>query len=146
MPHVVLEGPHDLDRTLTSCTGRTWRDAQPGSAISTTLLRAYRELTNNSWLVELVVKEGKLSQQIGVALVPRSQGQLLLKLSALGFPRPTWGVQRAVWHVAQLLQEDNPQLRILWMSMGASEHNSEGVYVEPRRRGASQRSSLPSEL
>ena len=61
-------------------------------------------------MLELVVKEGKLCQQIGVALIPRSQAQMLLKLSAMGFPRPTWGVQRAVWHVAEMLQEHNPQL------------------------------------
>jgi hypothetical protein len=65
-----------------------------------------------------MVKEGKLSQQIGVAILPRSWAQVLLKLSAMGFPRPTWGVQRAVWHVAEMLQADNPQLRLIWASMG----------------------------
>ena len=145
MPHVVLEGPHDIERVLKSCTTRTWRDRQQGIEISTTLIRAYRELTNDSWLLELVVKEGKLSQQIGVTLVPRAQAQVLLKLSAMGFPRPTWGVQRAVWHVAQMLQEHNPQLRILWMSMGASEHDTEDIHAKPGRRGASKRSSLASE-
>ena len=145
MPHVVLEGPHDIERVLKGCTPRTWRDGQPGIEISTTLIRAYRELTDDSWLVELVVKEGKLSQQIGVTLVPRSQAQVLLKLSPIGFPRPTWGVQRAVWHVAQMLQEHNPQLRILWMSMGASERDTEDLHAKPRRRGASTRSSPASE-
>jgi hypothetical protein len=100
-------------------------------AISTTFIRAYRELTNDSWLAEVVVKEGKLSQQIGVAVVPRSQAQVLLKLSAMGFPRPTWGVQRAVWHVAQMLQEYNPQLRMLWMSVAAAEHDTEDFDPKP---------------
>ena len=100
---------------------------------------------NDSWLVELVVKEGKLSQQLGVALVPRAQAQVLLKLSAMGFPRPTWGVQRAVWHVAQMLQEHNPQLRILWMSMGASEDDPEDIQAQSGRRGASKPASLASE-
>jgi tRNA (guanine-N7-)-methyltransferase len=145
MPHVILEGPHDIERVLKSCTTRTWREGQQGIEISTTLIRAYRELTNDSWLVELVVKEGKLSQQIGVTLVPRSQAQVLLKLSPMGFPRPTWGVQRAVWHVAQMLQEHNPQLRILWMSMGASEHDTDDTHGKSGRRGASTRSSLAAE-
>jgi tRNA (guanine-N7-)-methyltransferase len=143
MPHVILEGPHDLDTTLRSCTPRTWREAQQGVEISTTLLRTYREFTADSWLLELVVKEGKLSQQLGVAIIARSQGQILVKLSAMGFPRPTWGVQRAVWHVAEMLREHTPQLRVSWMSMGAHDQGSEGVTVRPRRRGAGKRPPLP---
>jgi tRNA (guanine-N7-)-methyltransferase len=144
MPHVILEGPYDIEKALKTCTSRTWRDSQQGVEVSTTLIRAYGELTNDSWLVELVVKEGKLCQHIGVTLVPRSQGQMLLKLSAMGFPRPTWGVQRAVWHVAQMLQEHNPQLRILWMSMGAREQDPEDRLDRPARRGANKRPSVAS--
>jgi tRNA (guanine-N7-)-methyltransferase len=143
MPHVILEGPHDLETTLRSCTPRTWREARQGVEISTTLLRTYREFTADSWLVELVVKEGKLSQQLGVAIIARSHGQLLVKLSAMGFPRPTWGVQRAVWHVAEMLREHTPQLRVSWMSMGAHDESSGGVTVRPRRRGVRKRTSLP---
>ena len=142
MPHVVLEGLHDLDKTLGACTPRTWRESQQGVEVATTLLRTYRELTAGSWLAELVVKEGKLSQQIGVAIIARSQGQLLLKLSAMGFPRPTWGIQRAVWHVAELLQEYNPQLRVIWMSMGAREQTAEDGTAGPRRPSAGRRRSV----
>jgi hypothetical protein len=145
MPHVVLEGPHDIEKALSTCTSRTWHDSPQGIEVSTTLIRAYRELTNDSWLVELAVKEGKLCQQIGVALIPRSQAQVLLKLSAMGFPRPTWGVQRAIWHVAQMLQESNPQLRLLWMSMGARELDAEDMHERPPRRGAGKRSLRASE-
>jgi tRNA (guanine-N7-)-methyltransferase len=145
MPHVVLQGPSDIEKALKTCTSRTWHDSQQGVEVSTTLIRAYSELTDDSWLVELVVKEGKLCQQIGVTLVPRSQEQVLLKLSAMGFPRPTWGVQRAVWHVAQMLQERNPQLRTLWMSMGADEQDRGDRLDRPARRGASKRPSVASE-
>jgi hypothetical protein len=142
MPHVVLEGPHDLDKALRACTPRTWSEAQQGVEVATTLLRTYREFTADSWLVELVVKEGRLSQQIGVAIIARSRGQVLIKLSAMGFPRPTWGVQRAVWHVARMLQESHPQLRVIWMSMGARDQESEGTVVRPRRRGARKRPAV----
>jgi tRNA (guanine-N7-)-methyltransferase len=145
VPHVILEGPHDIEKALSTGTSRTWRDSQQGIEVSTTLIRAYRELTNDSWLVELVVKEGKLCQQIGVTLIPRSQEQVLLKLSAMGFPRPTWGVQRAVWHVAQMLQEYNPQLRMLWMSLGTREQVAEGMHERSARRGTSKRPSIASE-
>jgi tRNA (guanine-N7-)-methyltransferase len=142
MPHVVLEGPHQLEKTLGTCMPRTWRETQHGVEVSTTLIRAYRELTADSWLVELVVKEGKLCQQIGVALIPRLQAQVLLKLSPMGFPRPTWGVQRALWHVSEMLQEYNPHLRLIWMSMGAREQESEATREGSVRRGARKRSSV----
>ena len=146
MPHVVLEGPYDVEKALRTCTSRTWRDIQQGVEVSTTFLHAYRELTTDAWLVELVVKEGKLCQQIGVTLIPRSQAQVLLKLSAMGLPRPTWGVQRAVWHVAQMLRESNPQLRLMWMSMGAQERDAEDMRERSARHSTSQRPSVASEL
>jgi hypothetical protein len=145
VPHVVLEGPHDIEKALSACKPSTWHDSQEGVEVSTTFIRAYRELTDDSWLVELAVKEGKLCQQIGVTLIPRSQGQVLLRLSAMGFPRPTWGVQRAIWRVARLLQESNPQLRILWMSMGAHESDAEDAHEKPARRGPIDRSSAASQ-
>jgi tRNA (guanine-N7-)-methyltransferase len=149
MPHVVLQGPHNLehnlDKTLSACLPRTWSETPQGVEVSTTLIRAYRELTADSWLVELVVKEGKLCQQIGVALIPRSQAQVLLKLSTMGFPRPTWGVQRALWHVAEMLQEHNPQLRPIWMSMGAREQGSEDTRERSARRGVRKRPSVSPE-
>jgi tRNA (guanine-N7-)-methyltransferase len=146
MPHVVLGGPHDLAKTLGACTSRTWGETQQGVAVSTTLLRTYRELTADSWLIELVVKEGRLAQQIGVTIVVRSPGQILVKLSAMGFPRPTWGVQRAVWHVAAMLQEYNPQLRVIRMSMGTHDRGSEAAAARSRRRGTARRPSVPSEV
>jgi len=134
MPHVVLEGPHDLGKTLESCRLKVWSEMQRGVEVSMTLMRAYRELTADAWLVELVVKEGKLSQQIGVAILPRSRAQVLLKLSAMGFPRPTWGVQRALWHVAEMLQEYNPQLRVIWASLGTRQEDTEAMPAKSHRR------------
>jgi tRNA (guanine-N7-)-methyltransferase len=133
MPHVVLQGPSNLDQTLSACVPRTWSETYQGSEVSTTFIRAYREVTADSWMVELVVKEGKLCQQIGVVLIPRSQAQILLKLSAMGFPRPTLGVQRAVCHVSEMIQENNPQLSVLWMSMSAQEQAPEDVPQELAR-------------
>jgi len=127
MPQVVLQGPSNLDQTLSACLPRTWSETHQGGEVSITLIRVYREVTADSWMVELVVKEGKLCQQIGVVLVPRSQAQILLKLSAMGFPRPTLGVQRAVWHISEMIQECNPQLSVLWMSMSAQEQVSEDI-------------------
>jgi tRNA (guanine-N7-)-methyltransferase len=145
MPHVVLQGPHNLDETLGACVPRTWSDTLHGVEVSITLIRAYREVTADSWLVELVVKEGKLCQRIGVALIPRSQAQVLLKLSAMGFPRPTWGVQRAVWRVSEVLQEHNPQLRLMWMSMGAHEKGLDEARERSTRRDLGKRPSVSSE-
>ena len=145
MPHVILEGPHDLEKTLEACTPRVWHETRQGVEVSMTLIRAYRELLADSWLVELGVKEGKLSQQIGVAIVPRSRAQVLLKLSAMGFPRPTWGVQRAVWHVAAVLREYNPQLRVIRMSMGARQGDSEENREKPHRREAGRRPAVSAE-
>jgi tRNA (guanine-N7-)-methyltransferase len=139
MPHVVLEGPHTLEKTLSGCMLRTWQERQEGVEVSTTIIRVYRELTADSWLVELMVKEGKLCQQIGVAVIPRSRAQVLLNLSPMGFPRPTWGVQRAVWHVSKMLQEHNPQLRLSWMSMGAQEQDDEHTYEKSVQTGARKR-------
>jgi len=141
VPHMVLEGSRDLDQAVRTWAPRTWHEVQQGVEVSTTLLRLYREVTADSWLLELVVKEGRFCQQIGVALVARSRGQVLIKLSPLGFPRPTWGVQRAVWHVAEMLREDDPSWHVSWMSMGARDGESQNTAVKSRRRSGRKRPS-----
>jgi hypothetical protein len=42
----------------------------------------------------------------------RDDGRVLLKLSSIGFPRPTWGVKRTLDAAAVFLLERNPGLRI----------------------------------
>jgi tRNA (guanine-N7-)-methyltransferase len=145
VPHMVLEGSQDLDQTVSTWAPCTWHEVRQGVEVSTTLLRLYREMTADSWLLELVVKEGKLCQQVGVTLVARSRGQVLIKLSPLGFPRPTWGVQRAVWHVAEMLLENDPSWRVSWMSMGARDEEAQDMAAKSRRRSGRKRPSNPAE-
>jgi tRNA (guanine-N7-)-methyltransferase len=42
MPHVVLEGPHDIAEALRTCAPRTWHDRHQGVEVSTSLIRTYR--------------------------------------------------------------------------------------------------------
>jgi hypothetical protein len=83
-----------------------------------------------------------VSQLVGVALIPRSQAQVLLKLSLMGFPRPTWGVQRTVWHVSEMLQEHNPHLRPSRISMGASKQDPAHTCERSGPRGSGNPSSV----
>ena len=63
-----------------------------------------------------MVREGAFSQRFGVSVIVRAPKKLLVKLSLIGYPRPTWGVKQAVRLVCELLLED-ADLRITFSNL-----------------------------
>ena len=63
-----------------------------------------------------MVLEDAFSQRFGVSVILRPPKKLLVKLSLIGYPRPTWGVKQAVRLVSELLLED-ADLRITFSNL-----------------------------
>jgi len=117
MPHAVLQGEAGLDALLAGWHTQTWQETHDDVPVVIKLLDVYRRANGDGGLFELLVKEGPLSQQLAVALYPQDNGRWLLKPSAIGFPRPTWGVKRAVWRLAQALRERH-RLQVVSSTVG----------------------------
>ena len=45
-------------------------------------------------------------------------GKFLIKPASLGYPRPTWGVKRALWLLVNVLLQQHPQLQVLSSTVG----------------------------
>ncbi len=126
MPNVILEGACDRERLLVGFVSQTWQETHRGVHVVVKLVEGYRDLHHGHWLIEVMVKEGELAQHFGVLALWRSDGRLLVKLSPMGHPRPTWGVKQAVWRVAQAVLGLNPQMRVAESTVGV-EMESKGA-------------------
>ena len=104
MPNVLLEGSFDTN-ALENCLGeKVWKFDQEEMVVVRTA-NIYREQPSGHFLVEVMVREGAFSQHFGVSVILRPSNRLLVKLSPIGFPRPTWGVKQAVKLVSELILE-----------------------------------------
>jgi len=112
MPNVILEGAIDRTRLLADFTPRSWQTEREGVRVVVKLGEVYGQLQAGHRLVETLVKEGELIQSFGISVILRPNGQVLVKLSSMGHPRPTWGVKEAVWRTAQLVMSQCPHLRV----------------------------------
>ena len=127
MPSLTLRGAHDPARLLEAFQPVTLREEHRGVDTFVKLACAWRRLgTPPVWMVEALVKEGKLHQEFGVEIVARGGDTLLVKLSALGRPHPTHGVKRAVAAVADVLRASSPELRVVHENLGAAREPAAG--------------------
>ncbi|GEM_PF-147783 len=110
MPNILFKVPDGVEVSLEVEPGAI-RESHEGLDYVVKFLRSYRQTNNNNLLVEVLVIEGELTQQFGIAVLRRDE-ECLLKLAQVGHPRPTHGVKRAVWHVGKMLREQIPELEI----------------------------------
>ena len=118
MPNVTLEGGFDRANLLSGFAAQTWQEEHRGVVVVVKLVGVYRDAQEGHGLVEAMVKEGELAQHFGVLVLLRPDGRLLVKLSPMGHPRPTWGVKQAVRRVAQLVLKAHPHLRVASSNVG----------------------------
>jgi tRNA (guanine-N7-)-methyltransferase len=105
MPNVLLEGSFDPNALLNNLGGKTWKLDSEGIVVVKTS-NVYREHPSGHLLVEVMVREDAFSQHFGVSAILRPPHRLLVKLSPIGHPRPTWGVKQAVKLVSEMIIEE----------------------------------------
>lgn len=86
---------------------KTWQLSNDGIVVIVRIGNVYHEKLSGNLLVEVMVQEDTFSQHFGVSVILRPPKKLLVKLSQIGYPRPTWGVKQAVRLVSELLIEDS---------------------------------------
>jgi tRNA (guanine-N7-)-methyltransferase len=122
MPHVVLRGPVDLDEI-----GRRFRPTMSefdGGLVR--FIEAYRSLADGKLLIETYINEDPLRQRLGLELRPRANGEVVIGLAEVGFPRPTRGVHVAVGRLAAWLQEEFPALVVISTALQESHADPAG--------------------
>jgi hypothetical protein len=75
-------------------------------------LDMYRSLRSAVQLVEVYVSEEPYHQRVCLAVRRRREGDIVVSLHELGFPRPTPGIHLAVHHLVQWLDALHPDVRV----------------------------------
>lgn len=106
MPNVLLEGAYDPDALFDNTAFEAKKLEHNGMTVVLKPGHVYRERPEGHFLVEMMVREDAFSQHFGISVILRPPERLLVKLSPIGYPRPTWGVKEAVRLVADRLIAD----------------------------------------
>jgi len=119
----TLLGTYDPDRLLEGLTPYAHREQRDGVEVIVRFPYAYRRADGDDmpWLVETFVHEGRLEQAFGLLVLRRREGGLLVRPSALGDPRPTYGVRRAVALLGEWLARERPGLEPVYQNLGVGE-------------------------
>lgn len=118
MPNVLLQGEVSSTELLDVLQHQSWMEQHQDVDIIIKVENVYQAVAGQNGMLELLVKEGSFSQQIGVLVGIEEDGKVLLKPASLGYPRPTWGVKRAIWHLANTLIQHHPQLQVKSSTVG----------------------------
>ncbi len=118
MPNVLFHGEASAASLLDTLQQQSWLEQRQGVDVIIKVEGVYQAFNSSNGMLELLVKEGNFSQQIGVLVSLEGDQKLLLKPASIGFPRPTWGVKRAIWHLANTLLQQHPQLKVVSSSVG----------------------------
>jgi hypothetical protein len=112
MPHIVFHTPLDLDAMFDHSTAdSSATDYQEGET-RVNMMNVYRNA--DAILFEVYVHEATIDQRVGVVLTPRPHAnEYTLKLSALGNPRPTEGLHKAVGLLGERLLALHPDTRVI---------------------------------
>jgi len=125
MANVTLKGPAGPRELFPEFKGGAFTHSNHGVEVVVRFSRLFRQADESSWLIEAMVLEGGLTQHLGVSVILREDGEVLIKPHALGHPRPTWGVKAAVRHAAWLVLRQNPELEIVRTTVGPLVRNPE---------------------
>lgn len=121
VPHVVISHPLSLDQI-----GQQYEPFQVTSG-STHIkyLDMYRSLNNTVQLVEIYVSEDPYHQRVSLSVRQRQEGDVVVSLHELGFPRPTPGIHLAVHHLVRWLRSLHPDVQVIGSTLNPATISSE---------------------
>ncbi|MCZ6598879.1 MAG: tRNA (guanine(46)-N(7))-methyltransferase TrmB [Planctomycetota bacterium] len=121
VPSVTLQGACDAPRLFDGFETLVRQEAVDGVQVVVKLVGMWRRADDRGgevWLVDALVREDDLQQEFALQVVEQPDRKFLIKLSNLGHPHPTFGVKRAVWHLATWLRTTHPGLEIVSSNLG----------------------------
>lgn len=117
VPHAVLLPTKSLDEIAAAFVPF---EAQVDN-IRVRYLDIYRSARHDLLLVETYVSEDPFHQRVGLAVRCRKEGDWVVSLQELGFPRPTPGIHVAVEQLVAWLRETDPGLTVLHSTLALDE-------------------------
>jgi tRNA (guanine-N7-)-methyltransferase len=109
VPHVILLPSLSLDKFGERFEPFHIQDED----IHIKYLKMFHSIDKDMMLVEVFISEKPYQQRIGLSIRRRREGDLVVSLYEMGFPRPTPGIHLAVKHLVNWLQAQDPELRVI---------------------------------
>lgn len=108
MPHLVLHSPLSLKEIKASFAPLQF-SMEP---VHIRLPMLFESVNESLLLAEVYIQEEPMPQRIGLQIRQRTDGDYLLGLSEIGFPRPTAGVHLAIKCLAEWLLALHPDTAV----------------------------------
>ncbi len=109
MPHVVMMLPESLETIVSRFSPQS---VEMG-AVNIKFLEMYQSSRPGKLLVETYVREEPFHQRVCLEIRQRRQGDFVISLAEVGFPRPTPGIHLAVNALVEWLQSQNSEIRVV---------------------------------
>ena len=109
MPHAVLQSPISLQQISEQFT--PFQASTGNTHIN--CLDVFQSARGGTLLVEVYVVEEPLKQRVGIIIRQREDGNLVISLHEIGFPRPTVGIQLGVKRLTDWLLTLHPDMVLL---------------------------------
>lgn len=117
MPHVVMQTPLSLTEIAERFEPTSFTVAE--TAVS--LIELFRSSQKEKLIIEAYINEPPLSQRIAAAIRRRKNGQLVVALHEIGFPRPTGATHHLIRHLADWLISLHEDTAVLHSTLGSAE-------------------------
>jgi tRNA (guanine-N7-)-methyltransferase len=116
MPHIIMTSP----LSLAEIGQRFKPQHNTDGEVHVKLLEMYQSFYDQKLLVETYVKEEPLTQRVGLSVIRRQTGELVVGLHDVGFPRPTRGIQLAIAYLAQWIMQLDPETAVITNNLSDS--------------------------
>lgn len=117
MPHVIVASSLSLQALQDRFEPATYTE----HGLAVRFIGVFRSQEHEALLLDTYVEEEPLAQRIGITIRRRKEGQYVLGLHEMGFPRPTEGVHSALDYLVQHVRRMDPDLRILQSNLRATD-------------------------
>lgn len=116
MPHVIVASSLSLQALQDRFEPATYTE----EGLAVRFIGLFRSHEHQALLLDTYVEEEPLAQRIGITIRRRKEGQFVLGLHEMGFPRSTEGVHGALDYLVQHLRTIDPDLRIVQSNLRAT--------------------------
>jgi tRNA (guanine-N7-)-methyltransferase len=114
MPHVVMQTP----LSLTQIAERFEPDSLTVGETAVSLIELFHAAKEDKLLIEAYINEPAISQRIGAAIRRRQNGQIVVALHEIGFPRPTEGTHHLIRFLAEWLLSLHEDTAVIHSTLG----------------------------
>lgn len=117
MPHAIVALPLTLDEIADRFA--PFQTAVPEAGLHVRFLALYRKTADAALLVETYISQEPQHQHLGLTIADRGNGEVIVRLHEIGFPRATTGVHAAVGRLAAWLTTLHPEAAVLRHTLAA---------------------------